>query len=157
MTAFLLPANLIALALLLRYGGTEDRLGAVVFAGALIITPFVDHVLWGSWKAGAAGVDVLMLIGFWILAERYDRWWLVMAAGFQLIAVITFVIPWFQPGAYFVWTGVTLRIGVWLLLSITLFIGAWEAWAAQRFAREATNDPTNIRRSRVALAPSERR
>ncbi|MBA3999165.1 hypothetical protein [Brevundimonas sp.] len=157
MTAFLLPANLIALALLLRFGGRQDRLGAVVFTGALIITPFVDHILWGSWKAGAACVDALMLIGFWTLAERYDRWWLVMAAGFQLIAVITFVIPWFQPGAYFIWTGVTLRIGVWLLLSITLFIGAWEAWAAQRFAREATNDPTNFRRSRAALATSERR
>ncbi|MFT4954856.1 MAG: hypothetical protein ACI8U3_001230 [Brevundimonas sp.] len=156
MTAVLLPANLIAIALLLRFGAREDRLGAALFAGALIVTPLVDHVVLGSWKAGAACVDALMLIGFWVLAERYDRWWLVMAAGFQLIAVITFVIPWFQPGAYFVWTGVTLRIGVWLLLSVTLLIGAWEAWAARRFAREATYAPSNIRRSRPSLAPPER-
>lgn len=156
MTITLLTANLIALALLLRFGGGEDRLGAAVFAAALIITPLVDHILLGSWKAGAASVDAFMLIGFWILAERYDRWWLAMAAGFQLIAVITFIIPWLQPGAYFIWTGVTLRIGVWLLLSFTLFIGAWEAWAARRFAKEAINVSSNLRRSRSPLDASER-
>lgn len=156
MTIALLTANLIALALLLRFGGGEDRLGAAVFAAALVTTPFVDHILLGSWKAGAASVDAFMLIGFWILAERYNRWWLSMAAGFQLIAVITFIIPWLQPGAYFIWTGVTLRIGVWLLLSFTLLIGAWEAWAAQRFAKEAINVSSNLRRGRSPVDASDR-
>ena len=158
MTAIALyAANALGLAAIVRLGGKEDRIAALLFVVAIAVTPWADGILLGNWRLGAALVDLALLLGFWILAERYERWWLVMATGFQLIAVITFLVPWLMPGAYFMWTGVTIRLAVWVLLSVTFFVGAWESWAARRFAKEAIYANPHLRRRRSAVVPPQRR
>lgn len=136
----LLAIGVLALILILWLGDWGERAASLVYLVAIAVTPLVDHLHLQNWRYGVAGVEVGVLIIVWVLAEVRDRWWLTAAAGFQLIAVLTFVIPWIMPpGHYFVWTEVAIRHAVWLLLVLTFFAGAWESRAAQRFAREANH------------------
>ena len=149
----LLAIGVLALILLMRFGDWGERTASLTYLAAIAVTPLVDDLHLQNWRYGVAGVEVGVLIVVWVLAEIRERWWLTAAAGFQLIAVLTFLIPWIMPpGAYFVWTEVTIRHAVWLLLVLTFFAGAWESRAARRFAREANHADSNLRGSRSALA-----
>ncbi|MFT4955400.1 MAG: hypothetical protein ACI8U3_001788 [Brevundimonas sp.] len=153
----LLAAGALALVLLFLIGDWGERAASVVYLVAIIVTPLVDDLHIQNWRYGVAGVEVAVLVAIWILAEVRERWWLTAAAGFQLIAVLTFVIPWIMPpGFYFVWTEVSIRHAVWLLLVLTFFAGAMEAWAARRFAREAKDHAEfELCRSRSSASTSE--
>ena len=152
----LLAANLVALALILRTGDGWERAAVLLVTAAIFATPLVEHIHLGNSRVGVAAVDIGLFIGLWLLAERGDRWWLTAAAGFQLISVGTFAIPWIIPDTFLVWTGVTIRLLVWGLISIILLVGAWESWAARRFAREATHAKPHLRGSRSVVAPPQR-
>ncbi len=121
---------------LLRFGGWEERAVAVMVVALLILVRLVEPFQIGTWRAGVAGLEICFLIAILWLTYARDRWWLTALAGFQLISVLTHVIPLLAYGRHFVWTAVTIRLEVWLLICITFFVGAWEAWAARRFARE---------------------
>ena len=151
----LLAANLVALALIFRTGDVWERLAVILVTAAIFVTPLVEHFHLGNARVAVAAVDVILFLGLWFLAERAERWWLTAAAGFQLISVGTFAIPWIIPDTFLVWTGVTIRLLAWGLISITLFVGAWESWAARRFAREANHANPDFRGSRQALAPPQ--
>ena len=56
---------------------------------------------------------------------------LVSAAGFQLIAVLSFSIPFIAPGTL-VLTGVAARFGAWVLITICFFVGVVEVRARRR-------------------------
>lgn len=135
----LLAANLVALALILRSGDVWERIAAVLLIAAIFATPLVQDIHLGNSRVAVAAVDVALFLGLWFLSERADRWWLTAAAGFQLISVGTFMIPWIMPDTFLVWTGVTIRLLAWGLVSITLILGAWESWAARGFAQEANH------------------
>lgn len=140
LATILLMLGVFALLLLLLVGDWGERSASAIYLAALAATPMVDHLNIQNWRYGVAGIEVMVLVGIWILAEIRDRWWLTAAAGFQLIAVLTFLIPWLMPpGVYFVWTEVTIRYAVWVLLVLTFLVGAWESLAAKRFAMEATS------------------
>lgn len=149
----LLAANLIAFALILRHGAIWDRLAVLFLGAAIIATPLVQDIHLGNSRVAVAMVDVGLFLSLWLLSERADRWWLTAAAGFQLISIGTFLIPWIIPDTYLVWTGVTVRLLAWGLISFALFFGAWESWAARRFAKEASHGLSDLRRSRSAVAP----
>ncbi|MNN97095.1 hypothetical protein D3C81_2161920 [compost metagenome] len=68
---------------------------------------------------------------------RSTRWWLVLAAALQLLVVCTHLLP-FLSSQLTAWTGVTVRLALWALISLTIFGGAWEAMADRRF-REAAD------------------
>ena len=151
----LLAANLFAFALILRHGETWDRLAVLMLVAAIIATPLVQDIHLGNSRVGVAAVDVGLFLSLWVLSERADRWWLTAAAGFQLISIGTFLIPWIIPDTYLVRTGVTVRLLAWGLVSIALLFGAWETWAARRFAKEASHGPPNLRGGRPAVAPPQ--
>lgn len=151
----MLGANLIGLGLILWRGEWVDRaatlaLVAVVAATALLQMFHVPGLL--LW---AAGLDVGLFCVFWALAERGERWWIVALAGFQLIAVLAYAAPFFAWNEM-KWALVTVNWGIWLLDSLCVFVGVWEASAARRFAREARDGATMDQGSGVrAGAPVE--
>lgn len=135
----LLLANLAAMAPLAWRGRSGDRTAIAVVVLYIIVGEVVESIMWGSWRAGSAFLDLVLFLSLWWIAERTDRWWLVLAAGFQLLVVATHLIPLIQPGFHY-WTGTTVRLVIWGLMSISFFIGAWEVQAAARFAREERPD-----------------
>lgn len=134
---------------LFRFGGWEERAVGVMVLALLILVRVVEPIQIGPWRAGVAGLEIVFLIAILALTYTRDRWWLTALAGFQLISVLTHLVPLLASGRYFVWTAVTIRLEVWLLICITFFVGAWEAWAARRFAREGGSHAQDKHRSRL--------
>lgn len=99
------------------------------------------EVTWNGMRAGLLAMDLLCFVGLWLLAERAGRWWLVLAAGFQLIGLLGHLAP-FLAQERLAWALITLLWGVWTLVSITVFFGVWEVLADRRFAREERDGAT---------------
>lgn len=132
----IIGVTLVGVLALFRFGGWEERLVGALVLAMLVLVPFLEPIQIGNWRAGIAALELGFLISILWLTYVRDRWWLTALAGFQLIAVLTHIVPLLADGRHFVWTAVTIRMEVWLLICITFFVGAWEAWAARRFARE---------------------
>lgn len=131
----LILANLIAFALLLWRGGTVERLAVVALTAAQVLSVLLVPWDVDGLRVGVMLVDVALFAALWGLAEHGRRWWLVACAGFQLIIVISHLAPFFAHERLG-WAAVTLQWGAWTFVSLTAFVGVWESWADQRFARE---------------------
>lgn len=129
--------NLAALGWLSWRGGGVDRLASAMIVAAVIAEPLVGGIEFNSWRIGIALVNLTLLLGLGALALRADRWWLILLTGFQLVSVLTHLIPFMAPH-YLMWTGATLRLVNWCLISVILVLGVVE-----------------IERMRRALAQSE--
>ncbi len=127
--------TIIGLALLSIFGRRWERIAVACFAAYLIAVPLVENITIVHWRLGVAIVEVLLFLALWGLAERASRWWLTAAAGFQIITLSTFIIPWIAPHNL-LWSGVIFRMCAWALITLTFFVGAWESWADRRFKQE---------------------
>lgn len=134
-TIAIIGLTLFGVIALWRFGAGEERLVGAMVLALLVLVHLVEPIQIGTWRAGVAGLELTFLIAVWTLACLRDRWWLTALAGFQLISVLTHVTVLVAPH-HLIWTAVTVRLGVWLLICATFFAGAWEAWAARRFALE---------------------
>jgi hypothetical protein len=116
--------SIIALAMLLLAGRTPERVAAATLTCLMFASPFlsregpVAHAL-------ASGIALAILLA---LALRYERWWLIGAAGFQLVVFSThfasLVIPQEQ-----IWSTVTLRLILWEgLMALCLFAVGESRW-----------------------------
>lgn len=143
----LLAANAIALGLLLWRGDWPERIGAVLIAGTIAAEPFAQGLHVGTWRLGLLLVNLGLFAGLAVLSEWWDRWWTIFAAVFQLILVLTFLMP-VMTSEFSNHTGVVIRLCLWAVISLILFAGAWEAWAARRFAREGVNNDQTFPRGR---------
>lgn len=76
-------------------------------------------------RPGVAFLSFSLLVVLTGLALKVDRWWLLAAAGFQLLAVSTWVLAAFNAAS--IWPGVTVRLFVWWLLMAAALIGVWES------------------------------
>ena len=135
-TIAIIVVTLAGVLALFRFGGWEERAVGVMVLLLLILVRVVEPIQIGTLRAGVAGLEIAFLFAILWLTYVRDRWWLTALAGFQLISVLTHVVPVLAAGRHFAWTAITIRLEVWLLICITFFFGAWEAWAARRFARE---------------------
>lgn len=133
-SAVILAATLLALALLWWFGGRGERWAVAAVGVYLVAVPMVAPIEIQNWRVGVAGAETVLFLVFWFLAERTNRWWLTAAAGFQLISVLTFVVSAFG-GDYLVLTGFAARMAAWVLVTFTFVFGAWEAWAAERLKK----------------------
>ena len=131
----LIAANAVGFSLLLWKGRLDDRLAVLVMTLTQIGSFALTEVTWNGIRAGLLSMDLLCFLFLWGLAERGGRWWLVLAAGFQLIGLLGQFAP-FLAQERLAWALVTLLWGVWTLVSITVFFGVWEVMADRRFARE---------------------
>ena len=139
--------NLLGLGLVARNGDGWDRLGAAAILAGILIEPFVDNVHLGTWRVGVASLNLTLFGAYWFISARTDRWWLVILAAVQLLAIVTHAMPLIAPMAYGQNTGVQARQALWGLVTLLLFAAAWECWAARKFALEGTDvhhDPRGV-------------
>ncbi len=117
--------SVVALATLLMVGKTAERVAAVTLIVLMFTSPYlarqgpIAHAL-----VSGSAFAVLML-----LALRYDRWWLIVAAGLQLVVFSTHFAPLLVPQKT-IWGAVTLRIVIWqALMALCLFAIGESRWA----------------------------
>jgi hypothetical protein len=110
-----------------RQGGRPERIVAVVNVLAWAATPMMYRADWWSAQWGMLGVDVLFFLGLAWLAVTTNRTWLLFAAAFQLLGVITHFAMVVDPG---VRAGAYLRgLVIWSYMVLgSLGVGAWQCW-----------------------------
>jgi hypothetical protein len=136
--ALFLGFNGLAFIAMLRWGAWPERIAAVLTMAYIVVSIFANPLDFGDLQVGIALTDVAYLIGLIVLMERWGRWWLVVAASAQLGVIVTHVLPFMAPGDS-VMASYALRMGFWVVISLTFFIGAWEAWADRRYRLEETH------------------
>lgn len=107
-------------------GRRPERLAAAVVCIAFIATQFATPLEMSGWRAGVALVDAVTLAFLVALTVRFDRWWLVFAAGAQLVTVLTHVLGWTAPHLL-LRTNVEVRWLLGLMLLALLVVGPFEA------------------------------
>jgi hypothetical protein len=128
--------NIAGVALLAWKGARVERYAAALLATYILVEPLVLPFQLSTWKMGLAGLNLALFIGLWRLSAHSTRWWLVLAAALQLLIVCTHLLP-FLSSQLTAWTGVTVRLALWTLISLTIFGGVWEAMADRRFREMA--------------------
>ena len=131
----LILANLIAFVLLLWRGEAVERWAVLALTAAQVLSVLLLPWDIDGFRIGVMLVDVALFAALWGLAERGRRWWLVACAGFQLIIVVSHLAPFFAHERLG-WAAVTVQWVAWTFVSLTAFVGVWEAGADRRFARE---------------------
>ena len=126
-----LGATLVILMALLRVGQREDRIGAGAFMAVLAGSPLLYTLKIGNVRWAIAIMSVVFLSVLVGLVFTSRRWWIIAAAGFQLAATSTYAIALAQPGLL-IWTGVSLRLVLWILQMIACVFGILEALSHRR-------------------------
>ena len=141
------------LALLLWRGDFLDRVAAAVMSAAVAMSVLLAGLAWNGFHYGLALADALSFVALWLIAERAGRWWIVLAAAFQLVAVVGYATPLLSE-ASLAWAAVTLSWLIWVLITLTFFLGVWEVEADRRFASGGRHGSTLDDGGRAGAAPS---
>lgn len=135
------------MALLLWKGRTPERIVVVALFVLQFGTPLVDHLFVGQLRWGVAILSFAMFCLLTTLALIYDRWWLLLAAGAQLIAVSTHLAGLAGSDAL-LWSIVSTRMVVWFELMLLALFGVWEArnapYAAFKSRRATDRAPYKV-------------
>lgn len=127
--------SLIALLILAIAGGRPERFVALLLAAVVLLTPLIDGYIVDGFRWAVALSSLAVFVVLLLLALTRDRWWLIFAAGCQLMALATHVVALLRVDSL-QWTLVSIRWLSWLLLMGIVIFGAWEAWALSRIARQ---------------------
>jgi hypothetical protein len=118
--------SVIALAMLLAAGKTAERVAAATLTLLMFASPYLAregplaHAL-------ASGLALSVLV---LLALVYARWWLIGAAGLQLVVFSTHFAPLLIHQET-IWGAVTLRIVLWQTLMALCLLAVGESrWAS---------------------------
>ena len=124
-----LALSVACIGLQLWKGRGAERIAAVAFLVALLVTPLVDDLQVGSLRWGVGLLAVGLFATLVWLSLAVERWWLVAAAGVQLLSIATYLIVLLNPDVQ-VWASVSFRIVVWTELMMIGLFGVWECRAA---------------------------
>jgi hypothetical protein len=120
-----LAVSIIALLVLLAAGKTPERIAAATLTCLMFVSPYLTRE-GPLWPALASGTTLTILV---FLALRYERWWLIGAAGLQLVIFSTHFAPLIIPQQH-IWAGITLRLILWGgLMALCLFAIGESRWA----------------------------
>jgi hypothetical protein len=134
--------SFLTLGALLGFGRLAERIAGVALLVAMVGTPFVDHLNIDGFRYGVAMLAVGLFTTLIVLALRTDRWWLIAAAGVQLLSIGLWVAS--LLGDLEIWGAVTVRIVIWWQLMLLALFGIWEARAAP-YARPSTSTGPRVR------------
>ncbi|WP_292121310.1 hypothetical protein [Brevundimonas sp.] len=107
-------------------GGWPERQAAAGLFLAQLLSGWVDHLVLGQFRWAVALISLGLLALLVRLSLRYDRWWLLFAAGAQLLALGTHVSSLVGPDAL-TWSIVTTRMVAWVEIMVLALFGVWEA------------------------------
>ena len=124
----LFALNLIGGLAVLKWGEINERAIIGVMAVYIFAVPLLEPFEIESIRIGVFGAEVILFACLFVATGRVARWWLIMAAGAQLIAVISHLVPLFVTDLY-IWTSVSVRRFAGCVISLSLLLGAWETWA----------------------------
>ena len=131
MSILLLAITGLSILLLALFGEREERMAAGLFIVVMIVTPYLQPLGQGTFR-WAVALSSALLFGFLLWRSlKADRWWLLAAAGCQLLALSTHLLPLIRMDAL-IWSTVTVRWVSWMLLMLISAFGAWEAWSLGR-------------------------
>lgn len=109
------------------FGGSPERWASLLLTGVLVITPLIQAGEW--WYVPLS--SLVVFIALFVMALTRDRWWLIFAAGCQLLALSTHIISLIRLDEL-MWSAVTIRWLSWLILMLLAIFGAWEGRALKR-------------------------
>lgn len=115
----------VLIALLWRGRGPE-RWAALALFATLVLAPLLAPLAVGGVRIGVAGTSLFLSLFLIGLALTGRRWWLLAAAGVQLLSVASWIYQIVDPDAQ-VWGAVTFRIIVWIELMALAVFGLIEA------------------------------
>jgi hypothetical protein len=127
----ILGATLIILIALGWVGQRADRIGAAAFLVVLLGAPLLYPLEIGNIRWAVALMSVAFLTVLITLVAVSRRWWIIAAAGFQLAATSTYAIALARPDLL-IWTGVSLRLVLWILQMFACLFGILEAWSHRK-------------------------
>lgn len=142
----MLGVDLVLGGLLVLWGSRLDRLGAGLYmlgscvgiGATLLKVPELFSITFVN--------TVLLFLIFWQLAERAERWWMVAMAGFQLVSLLTYVVPTYEwerlkeAFIQFHWALAVMHLGC---LVLGIFEVRWARQQAGDGADGALVDPRN--------------
>lgn len=123
-----LLTNTIAGILILLHGTKEERTVVIVGVSYVLLPPLIFSYTVGAFRYGIFGLEIALLIALGYAALKNDRWWLIVASGAQLLTCLTHIVS-FHDDLIYTWSAVTVRMGLWIVVSLFLLLGAWETWA----------------------------
>lgn len=124
-----LSLSALSIGLQLWQGRSAERVAGVAFLVAMLATPLVDSLQIDGLRWGVGLLAVLLFGTLVWLSLTADRWWLLAAAGVQLLSIATYVIALLNPDVQ-VWASVSFRIVVWVELMLIGLFGVWECRVA---------------------------
>ena len=134
--------SFVSIGLQLWQGRSAERIAAVAFLIAMGATPMVDGLELGGVRWGV-GLLAIGLFGTLVwLSLTAERWWLLAAAGVQLLSIATYIVALFNPDIQ-VWASVSFRIVVWVELMLIGLFGVWECRTAP-YARPVPTGPQRL-------------
>lgn len=78
----------LCLGLAVVIGGWPERLGAWIAIIGSVATSVVTVTTWQGFEGRVFAVDVAVLIGFWAIAMRSNRFWPYWVTAWQLVGVL---------------------------------------------------------------------
>lgn len=136
----LLALTLVTLSLLWIFGDKIDRVAAFTLVATMLLAPLVQNFVIDNLRWVGAILAILLFLTLLGLSLKSDRWWLLAAAGCQLLAVGSYAAAIARPDSL-IWAGVTVRWIVWLEIMLVGLFGVWEARAARiRTSGVSSND-----------------
>jgi hypothetical protein len=122
---FILALTLVAVLALMVRGQVPERWAAIAILVTTLAPLPLQHLEYASGRWALALVSVAFSASLLVLSLRYERWWLLVAAGIQFAATASYAVAWVQPDSM-LWSGVAFRRVPWAMLMIVALIGAFE-------------------------------
>lgn len=124
-----LGLSVFSIGLQLWKGRNPERIAALAFLTAMLVTPLVDGFQIGGLRWGVSLVSISLFGALFWLSLKTDRWWLLAAAGMQLLVIATYPVALLTPDGQ-IWATVTFRIVIWVELMLIGLFGVWESRTA---------------------------
>lgn len=107
-----------------KWGGRDERLAAIGFILATIVSRLIDQSDFGSTQVNVMIVDFVLLASLVALALRSDRFWPLWAAAFQLVGTTVHLASMTETGN-FAWAYAVGLIFWSYPVMIALAVGTW--------------------------------